>query len=104
MPLSYDVLLDQSAFDTASNDLEALCNRLETLHDDIDGMLTTLHDGFDTNAGREFANFCRENLMQPLNEQRYVLDHVSTVLDQAKEQYQPVFDAYADLNNAVVFE
>jgi len=99
--LSHNILLDQDAFNRASQDLAQLSRDLSTLHGKIDTMLNTLQDGFDTPAGRQFSRSCRENLMRPMNDQRLVIDQISNVLESSRQQYESVFTAYQDLNNSI---
>jgi hypothetical protein len=96
-----DILIDEEAFIKASDDLAALSERLKTLHGDVDTMLKTLEKGWDTPAGKKFKNSCDAILIQPLKDQKAVLDHVAAVLKTSKTQYQSVFEAYRNLNNTI---
>jgi uncharacterized protein YukE len=96
-----DILIDEEAFIKASDDLAALSERLQKLHGDVDAMLKTLEKGWDTPAGKKFKNSCDAILIQPLKDQKAVLDHVAAVLKTSKTQYQSVFEAYRNLNNTI---
>lgn len=96
-----DILLDDDAFQTASGQLKKLSQDLEDLRKDIDSRLTELAAGFATPAGRKFIHSCRGNLLQPMTDLAAVITHVSDNLVQAKDAYQPVFDEFAEMNNAI---
>ena len=99
--LGKDILIDEEAFIKASDDLAALSKRIQTLQGDIDRMLNTLEKGWDTPAGKKFKKSCDTVLIQPLKDQKLVIDHVAAVLKTSKQQYQSVFDAYRDLNSSI---
>jgi len=101
MSLNYKILLDQNEFNNATHKLRALCDDLAKLHNRIETMLATLEVGFDTPAGRQFSLLCRNGLMEPMDKQRLVIDHVANNLESSKNAYESVFNAYQDLNNSI---
>lgn len=98
---SKDIILDDAAFEKAGQDFADLSTQLESLRTDIEALLTTLKSGFDTPAGRKFIQSCEENLLTPLDQQKIVLEHISSTLSQAKDQYAAVFTEYEKLNNNI---
>jgi len=98
---SDDIILDEEAFKKASDDFSALSIRLQKLDEEIEDMLLDLQKGFDTPAGRKFVNACRNNLRQPMNDQKVVLEHISQTLLEVREMYAKVFSEYESLNAAI---
>lgn len=96
-----DLILDESAFQTAIQDFAALSEQLQQLRLDIEDMLNILKAGFDTPAGAKFINSCEKNLFQPLDAQKLVLDHISATLSQSKQAYESVFREYEALQTAI---
>ena len=100
-PISYDILLDEDAFDRASDDFNKLSGDLEKIRGKLTELLDTLSEGYNTPAGRKLRASCEENLVKPINDQRIIIDQISQNLGTAKTQYQSVFDAYRDLNTFI---
>ena len=98
---SEDIVLDEEAFNTAIRGFEELGQMLQKLREDVEEMVSTLKKGFDTPAGRKFVQACEANLYKPLDDQKLVLDHISETLEQSREKYQSVFDAYDELQRAI---
>lgn len=96
-----DIVLDEEAFQKASDDFAALSTRLQNLDKEIEEMLTTLQKGFDTPAGRKFVDSCRKNLRQPMDDQRIVLEHISETLLEVRQMYAAVFSEYDAINTAI---
>lgn len=98
---SQDMILDQDAFDAAATDFENLGIRLENLRGEIDEMLRTLKDGFNTPAGNKFISSCEKSLLKPLEDQKLVLEHISQTLSESKNAYSTVFQAYDALQTTI---
>ncbi len=96
-----DIVLDDAAFDKAIADFADLAVQLQSLREDIEGALAALQSGFDTPAGRQFINSCKSNLLEPLDRQKLVIDHISTTLSDVKGSYATVFTEYDSLNKAI---
>ena len=96
-----DVVLDEAAFDKAIADYAALSDKLKKLRSDIEDMMSVLKAGFDTPAGVKFINACEANIFKPLDDQKLVLDHISTTLSEAKQSYSSVFSEYENLQTAI---
>jgi len=96
-----DILLDESAFQTAASDFSALSTRLQNLRATIENMLNTLEEGFDTPAGTKFINSCKNNLLAPLNDQKLVITHISENLAIARQSYASVFSEYQQVTTSI---
>ncbi len=96
-----DIVLEEEAFDEAIKEFAALSLKLQALRVQIQEMLDILKAGFDTPAGRKFLASCEENLYQPLDAQKIVLDHISTTLQDSKKAYSSVFREYEELQTAI---
>lgn len=92
------VVLDDEAFNTASTAFNELAASLQSLRNDVEEMLEALRTGFDTPAGRKFMSSCESNLIEPLEQQKLVIEHISSTLTMAKDKYSPIFDEYGQLN------
>lgn len=96
-----DIVLDEEAFETAIQDFAALSTKLLKLRGDLTDMMDGLREGFNTPAGVKFINACETNLFQPLDDQKLVIDHIASTLQQSKQAYESVFQAYEDLQEAI---
>ena len=96
-----DVVLDDAAFEKAIADFSDLAVQLQSLRDDIVDLLDVLKKGFDTPAGRKFIRSCEDNLLQPLDKQKLVIDHISATLNDVKTAYATVFTEYGTLNTTI---
>ncbi len=92
-----DIVLDEAAFQRASDDFAALGERLQSLRQELEDMVTTLKEGFDTPAGRKFIKSCEKNLFQPMDAQKLVLDHIASTLAESCQAYESVFREYEAL-------
>jgi len=101
MSLGRRILLDNIEFNRTSDDLRQIVVDMNNLRDDVNAMLTALASGFDTPAGRQFDAFSRRTLLASLTNQAILLGHIANNLDEAKGQYQAVFDAYDSLNESI---
>ncbi len=95
-----DIYLDEDAFQAAVDEYAKLTEDMKNLRQRISGLLDGLREGFDTPAGKAFFESCGSNLLQPLDDQLRVLQHVSDNLRNSKQKYQSVFDEYKLLKNA----
>lgn len=96
-----DIVLDEAAFQTAIEEFAALSDQLQQLRNEVEDMLNALKAGFDTPAGRKFINSCEQNLYKPLDDQKLVLDHISTTLLESKQKYDSVFREYEALQAVI---
>ena len=70
----HDIVLDEAAFDRVAADFIELSGKVQALRADIEALLQTLQSGFDTPAGRLFVSSCKNNLLDPLDQQKLVID------------------------------
>lgn len=96
-----DIVLDEEAFSKAVGEFAELAVQLQGLRDDVDTMLADLQTGFNTPAGKKFISSCKSNLITPLDQQKQVIDHISSTLNEVKGQYSPVFTEYDSLNKQI---
>ena len=96
-----NLVIDESAFDDAVRDFNAISQDIEALRNEVNRLLDDLAEGFDTPAGRKFYKSCSSSLLSPLNDQANVVRHVAENLNLAREEYQSVFEEYRALNNAI---
>lgn len=99
--LNLDVILDEEAFETASNEFTKLLEDMNALRSDIDTMLSDLQTGFNTTAGRKFISSCKDNLITPMEQQAATLEFAANALKRAKQEYEPIFADYKALNSAI---
>lgn len=95
------IVLDDEAFQKASQDFADLADKLDHLYKDVDEMLAELQKGFDTPAGHKFVSACNKTLLENLDKQKAVISHVSENLNMAKNTYQSVFTEYQELVNLI---
>lgn len=96
-----DIVLDEEAFQRASDDFLALGTQLQELRGKIEEMLETLKSGFNTPAGVKFINSCEANLFAPLDAQKLVIEHISQTLLLSKQSYESVFREYEALQSVI---
>lgn len=96
-----DILLNDEAFDKAVEDFKALSVSLQELRGKVESMMKTLETGFNTPAGRKFIRSCQDNLFQPLDDQKLVLEHICESLESVKDTYAPVFTEYDELTKSI---
>ncbi len=99
--IGQDVYLDEEAFTTAAAQMAALADEFRGLRDRINRSLAELRTGFQTPAGEKFFKACGSDLLQPLDDQIRVIDHVSQNLETAQQSYQSVFQEYRELQTRI---
>ena len=103
MALSYDIVLDEAAFTTASSDMAALKTRTETLKAKLQQMYKDLNSALDTPAGTAVDTTSEKLLIKPIDDMLLVIDHISTTLTQimGTGHYKDVFVKFEELNTSV---
>lgn len=96
-----DIVLDEEAFKRAADGFESLSEDLQALRRDIEETLTELKKGFDTPAGAKFIQSCKQNLFQPMDDQKLVLDHIAKTLEMSRQAYSSVFREYEALQSEI---
>lgn len=76
MSLPHDILLDESAFITASSEMTALEARVETLNGKLQEMYRNLTTALDTPAGKQLEITAEKVLIEPIDNLSNVVKHV----------------------------
>ena len=98
---SEDLVIDEEAFTKAILDFAELGKQMQKLRQDLEDMMDTLKQGFDTPAGAKFIKSCETNLFQPIDAQKKVLEHISTTLQESKQAYASIFREYEQLQTTI---
>lgn len=98
MIFSQDILLDSEKFSKASKQFSELSSDMKSLRKDISDLIDELAQGFDTPAGHKFVNSCKNGLLQPMDDQAAIIQHVSENLKMAETSYESVFSEFRELN------
>lgn len=96
-----DIVLDEEAFRTAVNDINALIQKIDALKNQINEMLAALQKGMDTPAGRKFMKSCNSCLLEPIEQQKTVISHIAEDLDMSVAMYSNLFIGYEKLQTAL---
>jgi hypothetical protein len=105
MPLPHDILLDDTAFRTASSDMKALKTRTEALKKKLEGMYKELTAALDTPAGKQVETTAKTVLIKPIDDLLLVIQHVSDTLTEiiGTGYYKGVFIEFTELNQDIKF-
>lgn len=105
MALSHDILLDDTAFNTASSEMAALKTRTETLKKKLEEMYKELTTALDTPAGRAVEFTAGKVLIKPIEDLILVIQHVSETLTEiiGTGRYKDVFIKFEQLNESIKF-
>lgn len=105
MALSQDIILDDNAFINASSDMEELKNRTEALKTKLEQMYDDLSTALDTPAGKAVELKAKDVLIEPIENLRLVIDHISSTLTEiiGTNYYKGVFVKFEELNNSIQF-
>ena len=103
MALSYDIVLDDAAFATASADMAALKTRTEELKSKLQQMYKDLSSAMDTPAGEAVELTSEKVLIKPIEDMLLVIYHISATLTQimGTGHYKDVFVKFEELNASV---
>ncbi len=96
-----DMVLDQERLNAASKQFTKLSDDMKDLRKDIDKLLEELSVGYNTTAGRKFIEVCRKDLLDPMNDQADVIQHVAENLLLARNCYKSVFTEYESINRFI---
>ena len=102
MALSHDILLDDTAFNTASSDMSALKTRTEALRTKLNAMYRDLTTALDTPAGKQVEITAGKVLIKPIDDLLLVIQHISATLTQiiGTGHYKDVFIKFEELNQS----
>ena len=105
MPLSRDIVLNDAALKTASNDMKDLKKRAEDLKKDLKAMYKNLTTALDTPAGNALQLAAEDVLIEPIDKMILVIDHISDTLNEVKGKgyYKDLFDKFEQLNQNIKF-
>lgn len=103
MMLSQDIILDDSAFSTASQDMKDLAERAEKLKSKLTQMYNDLTKALDTPAGRQLELTAKDVLIKPIEDLLLVIRHTSDTLTEiiGTGYYKSVFIKYEELNQSI---
>ena len=103
MTLSYDIVLDDCAFSTASADMAVLKSDTENLRIKLETMFQELSTAMDTPAGKQLALTAGDVLIKPINDMILVLTHISSTLTEiiGSGNYKDVFIQFEELNQSI---
>ena len=101
--LSQDIILDDSAFSTASQDMKDLAERAEKLKSKLTQMYNDLTKALDTPAGRQLELTAKDVLIKPIEDLLLVIRHTSDTLTEiiGTGYYKSVFIKYEELNQSI---
>lgn len=105
MSLSQDIILDDSAFNTASQELATLKTDTENLKIKLEAMYTELFEALDTPAGEQFKQTAIDIVITPIEDMILVIDHISLTLTDiiSGSYYKNVFTEFDELNQSIKF-
>ena len=103
MMLSQDIVLDDSAFSTASQDMKDLADRTEKLKTRLKQMYKDLTAALDTPAGRQLELTAEDVLIKPIEDLLLVVRHTSDTLTEiiGTGYYKSVFIKYEELSQSI---
>lgn len=103
--LQEDIVLDQDAFSTASESMQALKTRTEDLKTQMEQMYEDLKKALDTPSGEAVELVSKNVLLKPIEDMLLVIGHVSSTLSDINGSgyYKDVFIKYENLNSKINF-
>ena len=103
MALSDDIVLDDTAFHTASYEIKNLVTRTKKLKTKLTTMYEELTNALDTPAGKQLEITAKDVLIQPIEDLLLVIQHTSSTLTEiiGTGYYKDVFIKFEDLNQSV---
>lgn len=103
MKLSHDIVLDDTAFTTASSEMKVLKTRTENLKTKLEQMYKDLKIAMDTPTGEAVEITSGKVLIKPIEDMITVIEHVSSTLSEiiGTGYYKDVFIKFEQLNSSV---
>lgn len=103
LSLSNDIVLDDSAFKTASDDMKALKIQTEELKEKMKQMYKDLKSAMNTPSGAAVDLTAENVLIKPIDDMLLVIDHVSSMLTEiiGTSYYKDVFIKFNELNSSI---
>lgn len=98
--LFHDIVLDDNAFATASQDMATLKQDAVNLKEKLKTMYSNLTTAVDTSAGDEVKVTAEDVLLQPIEDMSIVIQHISDTLNTiiGSGYYKDIFVQYENLN------
>ena len=98
--LIHDIVLDDKAFQTASEDMAKLKRDTEALKQKLEKMYQDVTTAMDTSVGKELEFTAKNVLLQPIEDMSLVIDHISGTLETiiGSGYYKDIFVKYEELN------
>jgi len=105
LALSQDIVLDETAFSTASSEMTALKTRTETLKTNLQEMYKMLTTALDTPAGKQVELTAGKVLIKPIEDLLLIIAHISATLAEiiGTGYYKDVFIKFGELNQSITF-
>lgn len=101
--LTHDIVLDESAFETASTNMTALSQRTQDLIDRVDRLYNDMANALQTPAGEALDLEAESVLVKPIEDLKLIIDHIAATLNTIKGSgyYKDIFIKYNELNNNI---
>ncbi len=98
--LIHDIVLDDTAFQTASDDMKELKQKAEDLKSMLERMYNDVTSALDTSAGDEIQFTAKNVLLQPVEDMSVVIQHISDTLNTiiGTGYYKDIFVKFEELN------
>lgn len=98
--LAHDILLDENAFTTASQEMAVLKKDAANLKSKLEKMYENVSNALDTTAGDEIKVTSKDVLLQPIEDMSAVIQHISETLNTiiGSGYYKDIFVKYEELN------
>lgn len=98
--LIHDIVLDDTAFQTASDDMKELKQKAEDLKSMLERMYNDVTSALDTSAGDEIQFTAKNVLLQPVEDMSVVIQHISDTLNKiiGTGYYKDIFVKFEELN------
>ena len=98
--LIHDIVLVDTAFQTASNDMVALKQKAADLKTMLKKMYDDVTSALDTSAGDEIQFTAKNVLLQPVEDMSVVIQHISDTLNTiiGTGYYKDIFVKFEELN------
>lgn len=100
-----DIVLNESAFNQASQDMSALKTRTDTLKSKMETMYSNLVSALDTPAGEALDLDAKDVIIEPVENLLLIIGHVSETLNEINGTgyYKDVFVKFEELNDSIKF-
>lgn len=98
--LFHDIVLDDTAFTTASQEMVVLKQDAANLKAKLEKMYENVSSALDTTAGDEIQVTAKDVLLQPIEDMSVVIQHISNTLNTiiGSGYYKDIFVQYEELN------